>query len=76
VSLASGSVWLKFGVDRVKTEAVATISSVGDDFVWGFLVGFWPGGQKAGVKKCENHTTLQQREVDFHAQGDMRNKVC
>ena len=41
-----------------------------------FLVGFWPGGQKAGVKKCENHTTLQQREVDFHRQGDMRNKVC
>ena len=76
MSLASGSVWLKSGVNRVKTEAVATISSVGDDFVWDFLVGFWPGGQKAGVKKCENHTTLQQREVDFHRQGDMRNKVC
>jgi hypothetical protein len=58
VSLASGSAWLKFGVDRVRTEAVATISSVGDDFVWEFLVGFWPGGQKAGEKKCENHTTL------------------
>ena len=55
---------------------MATISSVGDNFVWGFLVGFWPGGQKAGVKKCENHTTLQQRDVDFHRQGDMRNKVC
>jgi hypothetical protein len=51
-------VWLKFGVNRIKIEAVATISSGGDDFVWGFLVGFWPGGQKAGVKKCENHTTL------------------
>jgi hypothetical protein len=53
-----GSAWLKFGVDQVGTEAVATISSVGNDFLWAFLVGFWPGGQKAGEKKCENHITL------------------
>ena len=69
----SGSVWSYFGVDRIRTEAVATISSIGDSFVWGFLVGFWPGGQKAGVKKCEYHTTLQQREIDFHKEGNMRN---
>ena len=69
MSLTFGSVWLKFGVDRRRTGAVATISSVGDNFIWGFLVGFWPGGQKAGEKKCENHTTLQQREVDFSQTG-------
>jgi hypothetical protein len=50
---ASGSAWLEFGVDQARTEAVATISSVGDDFVWGFLVGFGQVAKRQGRKNAK-----------------------
>jgi hypothetical protein len=62
VSLASGSAWLKFGVDRVRTGAVATISSVGDDLYGDFWWGFGQVAKRQGEKMRKSHNSLTKRD--------------